>query len=357
MQYVSGSVLTDLGFIEGYVGFEEGMVREVGKGRVSSSLAEGLILPTLVNSHTHLADYVVPLDLTLSLEETVAPPKGLKHRVLATTSSKAIVDSMTTLSRYMLERGTSKFIDFREGGIQGARQLLSIGDNWSRPVIFGRPMGLDFRKAELNDLLKVVDGIGLSSATDWDAGAIADLAAYVRSKGKMFAIHASERVREDLDQILDMKPSFLVHMTMATDDDLAICAEEGVPIVVCPRSNLFFGKMPPIRDMIEAGAMVALGTDNAMISQPDMLTELEYAGRVLRYQGMEDIRCAIDMAIKNGRKILNRNVTIAIEPDSPCDFMVVGSKKGNPITDLVLRSQADDPKLICIGKKVWRVNR
>jgi hypothetical protein len=37
--------------------------------------------------------------------------------------------------------------------------------------------------------------------------------------------------------------------------------------------------------------------------------------------------------------------------------MVVGSKNGDAATDLVLRSAADDPKLICLGKKVWRVNK
>jgi cytosine/adenosine deaminase-related metal-dependent hydrolase len=173
----------------------------------------------------------------------------------------------------------------------------------------------------------------------------------------MFAIHASERVREDLDQILDMKPSFLVHMTVASDDDFITCAQEGVPIVACPRSNLFFGRMPPLRRMIEAGVTVALGTDNAMISLPDILTEMEFAGRLLRFQGMRDVDYVVDMAVKNGRKILNQKVAIGIEPDSPCDFMVIGNKNGDTVTDLVLRSAAENPKLVCVGKKLWRVDK
>jgi cytosine/adenosine deaminase-related metal-dependent hydrolase len=357
MRYVEGSVLTECGFIDGYVGFEAGVIKEVGRGRVDSPMARGIVLPTLLNSHTHLADHVVPVDLNLSLEEIVAPPSGLKHRILRETPSGVLVRSMRLLSKYMLHRGTSRFIDFREGGLDGARELSSVGDDGCRPVILGRPKDLDFDKEEMMRLLKAVDGVGLSSVSDWDAGTIADLASFVRSKRKTFAIHASERVREDLDQILDLKPSFLVHMTMASRHDLATCAQESIPIVVCPRSNLFFGKMPPLKEMIEAGVTLALGTDNAMFSVPDMLTEMEFAGRLLRHQGIRNVDCVIDMAVKTGRKILNQKVAIGIEPDSPCDFMVVGSKNGDAATDLVLRSAADDPKLICLGKKVWRVNK
>jgi cytosine/adenosine deaminase-related metal-dependent hydrolase len=357
MRYVEGSVLTECGFIDGYVGFEAGVIKEVGRGRVDYPLAKGIILPTLVNSHTHLADHIVPIDLALSLEETVAPPSGLKHRILRKTPSEVLVRSMRMLSRYMFRRGTSRLIDFREGGVEGARQLSSLGEDRCRPVILGRPEDLDFDKEEMTQLLKAVDGVGLSSVSDWDSGTIAELASLVRSKGKMFAIHASERVRENLDQILDLRPSFLVHMTMASHDDIATCAQEGVPIVVCPRSNLFFGKIPPLKEMIEAGVTLALGTDNAMFSVPDMLTEMEFAGRLLRHQGIRNVDCVIDMVVKTGREILNQKVAIGIEPDSPCDFMVVGSRNGDAATDLVLRSAADDPKLICLGKKVWRVNK
>ncbi|MGD0056436.1 MAG: amidohydrolase family protein [Methanomassiliicoccales archaeon] len=354
---MEGSVFTDCGFINGYVGFEAGLIKEVERGRVDSPLAKGIVLPTFVNSHTHLADYVVPVDLALSLEEIVAPPSGLKHRILKETPPEVLSRSMRMLSQRMFRRGTSRFVDFREGGIRGTYQLSSQREGRCRPVILGRPEDLDFDKEEMTQLLKVVDGVGLSSVSDWNPDTIARLASFVRSKGKMFAIHASERVRENLDQILDLRPSFLVHMTMATHDDIAICAQEGIPIVVCPRSNLFFGKMPPLKEMIEAGVTLALGTDNAMFSVPDMFIEMEFAGRLLRCQGVKKVDHAVDMAVSNGRKILNQKVAIGIEPDTPCDFMVVGTKNGDAATDLVLRSTADDPKLICMGKKVWRVNR
>ena len=89
MQYVSGKVLTEEGFRDGHVGFEDGLIKEVGKGRAEENLAEGIIVPTFTNAHTHIADYVVPVDLSMSLAEVVAPPNGLKYRVLASTPEKA----------------------------------------------------------------------------------------------------------------------------------------------------------------------------------------------------------------------------------------------------------------------------
>ncbi|MFP4546025.1 MAG: amidohydrolase family protein, partial [Methanomassiliicoccales archaeon] len=171
---------------------------------------------------------------------------------------------------------------------------------------------------------------------------------------RLFGLHASERIREDIDQVLDLEPDFLVHMNQATDDDLALCAQEEVPVVVCPRSNLFFQRLPPLARMLEAGVEIGLGTDNAMISLPDMIGEMETAGRILRYQGVQKVDSVLEMGISTGRKILKVNEIIGIQPGSWCDFMVVRPKGGEVMTDIVLRSGADDPRLVCIGNNTWR---
>ncbi|HRR66811.1 MAG TPA: deaminase, partial [Methanomassiliicoccales archaeon] len=76
MRYLSGLVLGQNGFFPGHVGIEDGMVAEIGRGRKGSAYARGLIVPTFVNAHTHIADYIVPVDPAMTLEELVAPPKG-----------------------------------------------------------------------------------------------------------------------------------------------------------------------------------------------------------------------------------------------------------------------------------------
>jgi cytosine/adenosine deaminase-related metal-dependent hydrolase len=355
MHYVSGQMLTEDGFRPGYVGYEDGIVVEVGEGSMADVEEDGYILPTFINAHTHLADFRVPVDLDLPLEDVVAPPNGLKHRYLSQAPDEEVRSSFSLLSRKMAKNGTSRFIDFREGGVKGAKLLKGIGKGGgAKPFIMGRPKDMTFDREEVEKLLGNVDGVGVSSITDWPYEDLTALAEFVRQRGVPFALHCSERIREDIDKVLDLKPSFLVHMTKATRGDLEACRDADVPIVVCPRSNMFFGSVPPLKEMVESGVRLALGTDNAMTTLPDMLTEMEFAARLLRSQGAKGLRPAIDMALLGGRLILNENDSISIRPGSPCDFMVLRSREGDPVTDLTLRSGERDVRLVCLGKYTWR---
>ncbi|MDW5563477.1 MAG: amidohydrolase family protein [Methanomassiliicoccus sp.] len=355
MQYVSGKVLTSGGFRDGHVGFEDGLIKEVGSGRARESVAEGIIVPTFTNAHTHIADYVVPVDLSLSLAEVVAPPNGLKYRVLANTPEDKQREAIAHMSELMFRRGISSFADFREGGVRGARLMSSA--KWARPHVLGKPQAPRFDQEEIDALLKFTDGIGPSAVSDWDYEELRELAQFVRSRGKTFAIHCSERIREDLDKVLDLKPSYIIHMTQATDADLERCAQLELPVVVCPRSNMFFGMAPPLARMIRTGVSVALGTDNAMISMPDLFVEMEFAARILRQQGITRLDCVLEMASSNGRKIINQSQLLEFEPERTCDLMVVRSKHGEPLTDLVLRTAGEEPLLVCAGERTWRGTR
>jgi cytosine/adenosine deaminase-related metal-dependent hydrolase len=55
----------------------------------------------------------------------------------------------------------------------------------------------------------------------------------------------------------------LVHLADARDDELALVAEAGAPVVLCPRSNLHISvKLPPLLAMLDVGIRPALGTDS-----------------------------------------------------------------------------------------------
>lgn len=354
MRYVSGLVMTDHGFHPGYLGYEDGVVVEYGERAMDDVEMSGYILPTFVNAHTHLADFRVPVDLSLPLEDVVGPPDGLKHRYLSQAPPEEVRRSFNLLTRKMIRNGVSRFIDFREGGAEGAALLANVGRSGARPSVMGRPKIHEFDREEIEAVLQVSDGIGVSSLSDWPYEELKAVAEFTRSQGKRFALHCSERVREDIDLVLDLDPSFLVHMVEATSDDLELCREAGIPIVVCPRSNMFFGKVPPLARMVKSGVELALGTDNAMTALPDMVTEMEFAGRVLRSQGVHSLDAVLDMALRGGRLILNEMHSISMKPGSPCDFMVLRSKQGDPITDLVLRSGERDVRLVCVGKNTWR---
>jgi cytosine/adenosine deaminase-related metal-dependent hydrolase len=54
-----------------------------------------------------------------------------------------------------------------------------------------------------------------------------------------------------------------VHATDARPHELAVLAERGCPVVLCPRSNLHIEvKLPPLLDILRAGIKPGLGTDS-----------------------------------------------------------------------------------------------
>jgi cytosine/adenosine deaminase-related metal-dependent hydrolase len=320
MDFLSGRILSKDRPIDGYIGMEDGRICEISGVRCPGKPdAVGLIMPLMVDAHTHCADGGVKARPGMSLEELVAPPDGLKHVYLRNTADNVLSDSMTSFSDKAHRNGIDRFIDFREGGVAGCRLLRNAVPG---AVILGRPISPEYDANEIDDILNVADGIGVSSISDMDIGYIERIADHVRSKRKIFAIHASERVHEDIDTILSMDPTFVVHMVEATDVDLTKCAEAEVRIVVCARSNMYFGKVPPIKRMLDCGTDVALGTDNAMLCEPDMRAEASVFSRILAAQG-GDVSYTWTDAFLNGRKILYRESEIELKVGTTADLAVM----------------------------------
>lgn len=78
------------------------------------------------------------------------------------------------------------------------------------------------------------------------------------------------------EEVGALQPDVLcVHLTDARPDELALLAERGVPVVFCPRSNLFIEmRLPPLLAARSAGLLPALGTDSlASNGSLDVLAE------------------------------------------------------------------------------------
>lgn len=229
------------------------------------------------NCHTHIGDAFILVDKSKkwSVEELVAPPCGIKHILLQKASEEEIIKGMEHAIKIMKACGTTHFCDFREGGAKGIKLLkkASVGID---AIILGRPLRHVYDKEEINEILMVADGIGVSSISDWHFRELKEVVEHVHKRKKIFALHASEVVREDIHAILDLKPTFLIHMTKASSNDLALIAHEEIPVVVCPRSNAFFGIKTNIEEMQKKGVKLMLGTDNAMITLPDIAEEVNY---------------------------------------------------------------------------------
>ncbi len=354
MKWASGWYYDGARFRRGSVGWEEDIIAEVRATRARDALAEGLILPGLWNAHTHLGDAVVTQELRGTLEELVAPPHGLKHRVLAKAKDEAVIAAMRRAMATMLRTGCTGFSDFREGGLKGLKLIYAaLAALPLHGVVLGRPSGLAYDRQEVSGILRASDGIAVSSYIDWPAAELEKLAADVRREGKIFALHCSERVREDIDEVLDLKPAFLVHMVQATDADLERCADADVPIVVCPRSNAFFGMTPDIPRMLRAGVELRLGTDNAMINGPSMINEIEFAYRIARLKGEVRAKEIVEMALR-GRRLCDPESACAVRVGERADLIVLDLAGGGSGFASLMRAVASDIRLVVSGGVPWQ---
>ncbi|OGS48753.1 MAG: hypothetical protein A3K68_03960 [Euryarchaeota archaeon RBG_16_68_13] len=353
MQRASGWFLEGRRFREGTVGWEDGVIVETSSGHAPGAVARGLIVPAFWNAHTHLGDAVVTQELRGTIEDLVGPPHGLKHRVLARAKDDSVVAAMRRAMTTMIRTGTRGFADFREGGLHGLKLLYAaLAAVPLQGVALGRPRGLESDARETAALLRASDGIAVSAHADWPPGELEKVAADVRRAGKILGLHCSERLRENIDLVLDLKPRFLIHMVQATEADLERCKDASVPIVVCPRSNAFFGMVPDIPRMIRIGVDVWLGTDNAMINNPSMLREMDFAFRVARLRGGVPARTVVEMALR-GRKLLGVRPVPGIRVGAPADLVVLELPGGPHGFASLLRASASDIGLVVAGGVPW----
>ena len=354
-----GTVYSEGRFFKGYVEFDEGVITEVVEGTPTGKIvASGLVIPMLANCHTHIGDASLrgKIDSQTTLEELVRPPDGLKHRLLSQQSEKTMVDAMGEAIGEMRALGIGRYVDFREGGSQGLQQLKDAIriHPYPRPVVLSRPEKINYSEDEVEGLLAKSDGIGISAMRDWSYDDLLMLAAHVKRRKKIFALHASEGEREDISSILELQPDFLVHMSCATKDDLLTCKDADTPIVVCPRSNKRFGIGLDIARMLDLDIDVCIGTDNAMLHDLSVIEELRAAYSLRDNCRRLDVAEVFKLAVENSRKVLYDDGVITIAAGNPCEFMVLKAGKNDSPEELMRAGCGHSIELVSIGSKTWK---
>jgi len=332
MQFVAGDILTTDGLQKGYIGFQNKTIIETGRGTCPRKpVAHGIIVPSFVNAHTHIGDSFIRnknMELPKNIDELVAPPNGLKHKLLNETTEEELIQGMEESIEVMIKTGTNMFCDFREGGMLGVYQLIKAMELWPvSSVILSRPVNMKYDKKEVDLLLADSDGIGISAISDWEYPELEKIAKHVKKKKKIFALHASEQKRENIDLILNLKPDFLVHMIKADESALRRVKDNNIPIVVCPRSNSFYDLKPDLDLMKKTGVQILLGTDNAMLNMPDVLEEIRYMKK--NYDTFSTIEL-LKMATYDARKVLNLDCNI-LGLNSRAEFIVLDEKTLKPM--------------------------
>jgi cytosine/adenosine deaminase-related metal-dependent hydrolase len=307
---------------------ENGVIRAVED---NSRVPEVWVCPALFNAHTHLGDTIaMDCGTTGNLEALVTPPDGLKHRLLRAASRHDLVSGMRAGMEGMIDSGTAGCADFREGGVEGVLALEEAAAGLPFfPFVFGREGGET-----------VAGGLGISSTRDIpDAERLVGAA---KQAGKKIAFHAGERDAGDVDAALAYEPDLLIHMTHATKKQIRECAEQLIPIAVCPRSNWTLGvtsssRHPPLALMEELGCTVCLGTDNAMFVAPDLLSEMAFVSTVYPLGPAAVLRAAVYGSVVFGRSFFIRQGSRAnLFVVDPARFALRFSR--DPLATLVKRA-------------------
>jgi len=310
---LDGTVLAGRAFdpVEGRVVVEDG---EIAAVEAQPTHGSDVILPAFVNAHTHVGDSIAKeAGEGLSLAELVAPPDGLKHRLLRAADREAKVEAMRRSLQFMESAGTTAFLDFREGGVPGVAALEAAAEGLAvEPVILGR-----------EELAAMERGDGFGASGD-DDGEFSRERSATAEAGKLFGIHAGEVHSGDINPALDLDPDFLVHMVHAEELHLDRVADSGIPVVVCPRSNLVTGVgTPPIAELVER-TTVALGTDNVFLNSPSMFREMAFTAKMADVSAREVLR----MATIHGAEIAGLNCGL-IEEGRDADLLVLDGDSDN----------------------------
>ncbi|MGA0333609.1 MAG: amidohydrolase family protein [Kiritimatiellia bacterium] len=272
------------------------------------------ILPGLINGHTHVGDCFIPeVAVPLTLEEAFFRPEGYKYRALREIEAGEHITRMEEFQKKMAASGTVLHVDFREQGAEGARRLREAsrrsgvqsvilsqfndspqtGDELNDP---SRPLP-ESALEELRGMLGDSDGFSESTMNDLTDAAWVQIRDTLRPLRKCSAIHCLENPsyrdlslsrtgRGDLRRALDLlDPDLVVHLTVASAEEIDLLAASGKTAVLNPRANAALGlPLPPIAALMQAGVNLLLGTDNGILNGPNLFSELDFAYRLARSQ-------------------------------------------------------------------------
>jgi len=341
-----------------------------------------LLIPGLINSHTHIGDSIAKdIALNKDPDSKINPIFGIKQKILKETEPKKLIHFMRNTVKSMLKKGTTTFVDFREGSLDGVLLMQKVLSNTPiRSIILGRieyyqskdqikrntPIPQSYQN-QLELLLKNCDGIGISGPNE---NSDSSLKQFSKIK-KIRAIHCAEtkqsylkskqitRKTEPTRSML-LKPDFLVHMTYASKSDLNLASKKTRGIVVCPRANASLAEgIPDIVQMMKMNCNVAIGTDNVMINSPDLFREMDFLWKVAMgiHQKRIDPKSILKMVTVNAGKILGKKIG-CIQEGYLADAVFI--KKNdldldplqNPHASIVHRANEKAIKAVMIGGKI-----
>jgi aminodeoxyfutalosine deaminase len=148
--------------------------------------------------------------------------------------------------------------------------------------------------------------------------------------------------------MLDYAHTSLAHVNYCDDDELALLARGRAGVVYCPRTHRYFGHPPHRwRDMLAAGINVAVGTDSCA-SSPDLnlVDDLRLLHEIAPDAPAQTLW---SLATRRGAKAVGMDSAIGtITPKKAADFTAFAAGGDDPLM-AILENGAQRPSRVWVG--------
>ncbi len=353
-------------------------------------LGDHLLIPGLVNAHTHAAMSLMrgladDLPLMPWLTEHVWPVEG------ALLSADFVRDGTELAVAEMLRGGITSCQDmyffpdvtasvFERMGMRAVVGLVVI----EFPSAWAGTIDEYFEKGtRVHDSWRGHPLISTSLAPHAPYTVSDDSFTRLRTLADQFDIRIQCHVHETAQEIVDSKKQYnerplarlkrlgvlsealtAVHMTQLTEVEIEQCAHAGVSIVHCPESNLKLASgFCPVRSLLDAGVNVGIGTDGcASNNDLDLLGETRTAAFMAKGVSADaaslNVHQALRMATLGSAKTMGLEDSIgSIEPGKWADLTAVSLSAlelqpvYNPVSHLIYAAGRQHVSDVWVGGK------
>ena len=180
-----------------------------------------------------------------------------------------------------------------------------------------------------------------------------------------------KRPFEYLDSLGLLGPHLIAdHCVHLGETEIALMAEKGVKVVHNPESNMKLASgIAPIKKLLSQGVTVSLGTDGcASNNNLDLFTEMDMAAKLQKIHTMDptvmDAVTVLRMSTIEAAKVLGlKNFTGSLEIGKKADIIIVDTKKPhltpmyNPYSHLVYAARGNDVSHSIINGQLVMENR
>ncbi|MFC1895886.1 amidohydrolase [Thermodesulfobacteriota bacterium] len=319
----------------------------------------GVIMPGLINAHTHAAmtcfrGLADDLPLSTWLQEHIFPAESkLTRQIVLQGSLLACAE--------MILSGTTTFCDmylFEDAVAEAAATAgmrAVVGEvlyDFPSPNYGPIEKGFEYTR-ELADRWSAFSLVTIAvephSPYLCAPSLLGEALAVAEELDLPMVIHLSE-TRDEVDQIRErygcspvqhlanvgfLTPRLIAdHCVILSEQDMGLLAENGVKVAHNPESNMKLASgVAPVPQLLKAGICVALGTDGcASNNNLDMFAEMDTAAKLHKVHAMDptvlDATTVLDMATRSGAAALGMaETTGSLEPGKKADLIVLDTWK------------------------------